>query len=144
MIQVDYVYLPFSGTVASWANTWLHAVQFLVDGLNWTRKIIGSFFFFMHFLLIAWLFTFIKNLRNLKLSWYIMIWINSFFSAAKNTKKEKIFNQNCSFPLKGLSEIYYLMTRGGGVEATVFILQELHRSSTPPILTYIFQIWHRF
>jgi len=37
-----------------------------------------------------------------------MIWINTFFSAAKNTKKEKIFNQNCSFPLKGLSEIYYL------------------------------------
>ena len=65
-----------------------------------------------------------------------MIWINTFFSAAKNTKKEKIFNQNCSFPLKGLSEIYYLMP-GEGVEATVFILQR-------PTKAYIFRIWHRF
>jgi len=45
--------------------------------------------------------------------------------------------------VKGLSPMADLMP-GGGVEATVFILEGLPRCSTPPILTHIFRIWHRF
>ena len=51
--------------------------------------------------------------------------------------------EKVSFFLKGLSQIGDLMPEGG-VEATVFILEGLPRSSTPPILTHIFRIWHRF
>jgi len=47
------------------------------------------------------------------------------------------------FCQKGLSPMADLMP-GGGVEATVFILEGLPRCSTPPILTHIFRIWHRF
>ena len=63
-----------------------------------------------------------------------MVSPESFILALKNfTVKKAVF------------QISALMSRGWGrVEDTVFILQGLPRCSTPPILTHIFRIWHRF
>ena len=51
--------------------------------------------------------------------------------------KDYICHKGPDMLKKGPSAIYYLMPGGGGVEATVFILQR-------PTKAYIFRIWHRF